>query len=221
MANHKFPSLTMLTVLLLSLALSWHSEAANIIISAFYGEGSHFLAGAAIGRGLVKRGHYVTFLIGAAYSHHAQEPMYSNFSFEIFQHTVPVEEVRELFNSVNKIAFGGMQAEFAGLASLLANQTAADCGAVISDKRFMKRMEQMDAMVMDISLPCGIYIKTLMERNRIRPKMIAFSPTTPWEGFLKASGSTFNHAYQPEITSGLSNKMNFKDRVTNLASSIF
>ncbi|XP_030828431.1 UDP-glucuronosyltransferase 1-1 isoform X3 [Strongylocentrotus purpuratus] len=197
-------------------------EAANILISALYGEGSHFLAASAIGQSLVARGHNVTFLISSAYyEHRVKNPKFSNFSYEVFKHPVPNHEVREMFKTLNNLAFVNQDKQFIEMMKLMSKRMAHDCEFLLSDKQFESRLEGFDAMMLDISWPCGLLIREILRRNENSVAMIAITPTPPWSGFLSASGSSFNYAYQPEITTGLPNKMNFAQRLHNLCSSIF
>ena len=86
--------LLIVTLVVITTTCTRTAHAAHILMSALYGEGSHFLVASAIGQSLVDRGHDVTFLIGEAYADLASDPAYANFSFEVFQHSVPNDEIR-------------------------------------------------------------------------------------------------------------------------------
>ncbi|XP_041457766.1 UDP-glucuronosyltransferase 2C1-like isoform X1 [Lytechinus variegatus] len=196
---------------------------AKILISAIYGEGSHFLAASAIGESLLKRGHEVTFLISNAYDHRAKDPKYDKFSFEIFNHSVPAERVQRIMNAANHVAFQESNDQFSNLTKSIMELTGQSCKNVITDRALMRRLKAMDAIMMDISWPCGIYIKAALQKDREIPKdlkMIANSPTTLWSGFVSASGSPFNFAYMPETMTGFTNRMNFLQRLKNIVQSI-
>ena len=197
-------------------------ESAKVLISAMYGEGSHFLFGAAVGDSLAKRGHEVTFLISNAYQHRDSDPRFSNMSFEIFEHPVPPEEVRDLFHSTNTLAFKEGNEQFLSLINIMAQRMVDDCEAVVNDKALMERLEKHDVIVFDISWPCARYMIAVFEKHfksSRRRAMVALSPTTPWVGFLQFVGSSVNYAYQPEITTGYSNRMTFGQRVANVIQS--
>ncbi|XP_071511962.1 UDP-glucuronosyltransferase 2B1-like isoform X2 [Diadema antillarum] len=198
---------------------SGNAKAANILLSAIYGEGSHFLAMSAIGRSLVDRGHNVTFLISSAYEDRAKDPRFSMFSFEMFAHPVPLEEVREMFHGFNKYAFEDADGQFLKLMDMLMDRFVNDCRAVITDEKLMHRLEVVDAIVMDVAWACGFYIQEMLKQNSETPKklaMVAVAATPTWSGFLEASGSGFNHAYQPESTTAYSNRMTFVQRLKNV-----
>lgn len=209
----------------LATGLTFHIEEAhgeNILVSPIYGEGSHFLAASAIGESLVKRGHEVTFLISNAYAHRAKDPKYAKFSFEIFNHSLPVETVREMMNTIGHVAFEGASDQFNTMLKLMMEMTGENCKIIITDRALMRRLEAMDAMIMDISWPCGVYIRAALQKGRETPKdlkMIANSPTTLWSGFVMAAGSPFNYAYMPETMTGFTNRMNFFQRLSNLVQS--
>ncbi|XP_071482943.1 uncharacterized protein [Diadema antillarum] len=143
-----------------SLIQTKNGYAANILINAVYGEGSHFMAASAIGRSLVNRGHNVTFLVGKAYGHRAVDPRYSMFSFEIFNHTVSPDIAKRNFDRLNNIAFETwILGQFMKMIDLLLDQMVDDCGSIISDKALMERLASMDAIVTDYSWMCGMHIK--------------------------------------------------------------
>ena len=149
---------------------SYAVGAANILMSALYGEGSHFLAAAAIGEELVSRGHDVTMLISNGYEHRATDPKFANFSFEIFNHVQPVDKMRSMLAASNQVAFREADQQFLYMLQLVAQSMVDDCRAVVTDREMMRRMEKMDVLVVDVSWPCGLYIKSVLDRDRSSPK---------------------------------------------------
>ncbi|XP_063953851.1 UDP-glucuronosyltransferase 2C1-like isoform X3 [Lytechinus pictus] len=197
-------------------------EAASIFVSSVYGEGSHFIAASAIGQSLIERGHNVTFLISSAYyEQRAKNPKFSNFSYKVFKHSVPDDEVRAMFQSLNNLAFVKQDRQFSEMMKLVAKRMADDCDFLISDKEFQSSLKEIDAVMLDIAWPCGLLIREILRKNEMNVIMIAITPTPPWSGFLSASGSFFSYAYQPEITTGLPNKMTFVQRLQNMCYSSF
>ncbi|XP_041457768.1 UDP-glucuronosyltransferase 1A1-like isoform X3 [Lytechinus variegatus] len=198
--------------------------AANVFVSALYGEGSHFLAASAIGRSLVARGHNVTFLISSAYfEHRIKNPKFSVFSYEIFKHPVPDDEVREMFHTMNTLAFIPKDKQFTEMMKLLTGRMVDDCEYIISDKDFVSRLKVMDVMVLDISWPCVLMIREALRKGDNSSRyisMVTISHTPSWSGFLRSSGSSFTYSYQPEFTSGLPTRMNFIQRIQNVLMSV-
>ena len=98
---------------------------------------------------------------------------------------------------------------------------ADDCDFMLSDEQFLKSLHSIDAMMTDIFWPCGLVIGEILKRNKPSTTMIAITPMVPWSGFLRASGSSFNYAFQGELTTGLPNKMTFSQRLLNILYSTF
>ncbi|XP_071492361.1 UDP-glucuronosyltransferase 2C1-like isoform X1 [Diadema antillarum] len=198
--------------------------AENILISAIYGEGSHFLAAASVGESLVERGHNITALISNAFEHRASDPKYANFSFEIFQHAVPVEEVRDHFHKANTLVLREDEiSEGFAFLELGFQRWVDDCEMVLRDKQLMQKLERMDVMIVDITWPCAMYIKAALEKDfksTRRRTMVCIAPSGPFGGLLRTMGTPVNIAYQPEVTSGLTNRMSFKERLMNLMMSV-
>nr|XP_054750784.1 UDP-glucuronosyltransferase 1-6-like isoform X1 [Lytechinus pictus] len=191
----------------------------KILISAIYGEGSHFLAAASVGEGLARKGHDVTMLISNAFEHRTEEPMYANLSFEVFKHPIPPEEVRESLNFASTMVFRDDNIEFFSLMRNMSKRTVDDCEAVVTDTELMIRLEKNDAIIVDITWPCARYIKAVLEENMKslrRRTMISLSATNPWSGYLMLGGSPVNYAYFPEITTGFTNQMTFRQRLLNI-----
>ncbi|XP_041479192.1 UDP-glucuronosyltransferase 2B13-like isoform X2 [Lytechinus variegatus] len=193
--------------------------ASNILISSLYGEGSHFLLGASIGQGLVDNGHNVTCLISRAFEHRTSDPKYTNLSFEVFDHhDRSLKEVRDMFYQFNTKAMEGVQDQLMDTVTRFVRTLTKDCEAILKNGILMKRLEKMDAIVMDITWPCGLMIKEMIEQNLNWTRnltMVSVSPTPPQAIFLYLIGSAYNPSYQPELMSGITNKMTFFQRVSN------
>ena len=195
---------------------------ANVLISSLQGEGSHFTVGAAIGEGLVRRGHNVTCLIGRAYEGRASDPKYANLSFEIFDHRKTVQEIRDFWLKFNTLAFKKPDEQLVLGFHMLIEVLGEDCEGIFTNSALMKRLHSIDAIVMDIAWPCGMFMKMLLERdaNKTIPT-VSISPFTPQGLVLYFYGSTYNPAFQPEFMTGYSNQMTFAQRLGNLFQSVF
>lgn len=206
-------------VLLIFMNMPRDIFSSKILISAIYGEGSHFLAGASVGEGLARKGHDVTMLISNAYEHRLEDPRYANLSFEVFKHPVPPEEVREAFAFASTLVFRDDNIEFFSLMKNMSKRTVDDCEAVVTDKELMIRLEKNDAIIVDITWPCARYIQAVLEekmKSQRHRTMISLSATNPWSGYLRLGGAPVNYAYFPEISTGFTNRMTFTQRILNI-----
>ncbi|XP_791720.3 UDP-glucuronosyltransferase 2B1 isoform X1 [Strongylocentrotus purpuratus] len=206
-------------VLLIFMNMPSNIFSSKILISAIYGEGSHFLAGASLGEGLARKGHDVTMLISNAYEHRLEDPRYANLSFEVFKHPVPPEEVREAFAFASTLVFRDDNIEFFSLMKNMSKRTVDDCEAVVTDKELMLRLEKNDAIIVDITWPCARYIQVVLEekmKSQRHRTMISLSATNPWSGYLKLGGAPVNYAYFPEISTGFNNRMTFSQKILNI-----
>ena len=151
----------------LVLVLAVHGTfGANILISSLQGEGSHFVAGAAIGEGLVQRGHNVTCLIGRAYEEKASDPKYANLSFEIFDHhRKTVQEIRDFWTNFNTLAFIDQDEQILLLFRMISEVLGEDCEGILMNSALMERLQTIDAIVVDISWQCGTFVKMILERD--------------------------------------------------------
>eukprot|EP00057_Strongylocentrotus_purpuratus_P032205 XP_786929.4 PREDICTED: UDP-glucuronosyltransferase 2B1 [Strongylocentrotus purpuratus] len=209
---------------LLVMFVSCCVSGSNVLISSMHGEGSHFFLGAAIGEGLVQRGHNATLLISRAYERRTREPMYSNLSFEVFDHHKrSLQEVRDFWKNFGVLSLGKGDDGLIKTVYYLIESMADDCEDLLLDIELMKRLEDVDAIVVDMTWICGIMIRAALERNLNYSKKIALvtlTPLTPHLMALFSYGSSYNPAYQPELNTGFTNRMSFLERTANLLQSV-
>eukprot|EP00057_Strongylocentrotus_purpuratus_P027265 XP_011681739.1 PREDICTED: UDP-glucuronosyltransferase 2A1-like [Strongylocentrotus purpuratus] len=182
----------------------------NILMNAIFGEGSHFLCAASVGERLVGQGHNVTFLISNAYAHRATDPKYSNlFEFEIFRHAFPVEAVHERYNAfTNRVFKSHMRST-----GIMSDGPVADCDALLADVEIMSRLRSSNFSVVyyDITWLCPMLIAKHLQIPYIAQSALS-SPCT----ITGSSTLSYSLAFVPVMRTGLSNKMNFRNRVVNL-----
>ncbi|XP_054753024.1 UDP-glucuronosyltransferase 2B23-like [Lytechinus pictus] len=191
----------------------------KILMNAILGEGSHFLCAASVGERLVEQGHNVTFLISNAYAHRATDPKFSQlFEFVIFRHPIPVQKVHEQFNAFNERAFMPASAQIWTLAEVMRDGRANDCDALLSDLNIMDHFQSANysVIISDISWLCPLIIA-----KRFNIPHIALSAVSSPCMVTALVGSDNSPAYVPQIFSGLSNKLNFKERVQNSIAQLF
>ncbi|XP_030844823.1 UDP-glucuronosyltransferase 2B1-like [Strongylocentrotus purpuratus] len=192
----------------------------NILMSSYYGMGSHFFAGSKVAESLLKKGHNVTFLISEAFSHRAEDPAYSNFSFQIFKHSVPKEEIVDVFsNLIGQHAFESSQVQLkTGLK--IVEHNINDCLSILRDKAFMGNIEGIDGIVVDTAWNCGYFIRDFLEMKTNKSRKVPLVAMTPAANLigsiLEDISSTLNRAYQPEFGTGYTNRMTFLQRTMNV-----
>ncbi|XP_041463073.1 UDP-glucuronosyltransferase 2B13-like [Lytechinus variegatus] len=196
----------------------------NVLISSMHGEGSHFFVGTGVGEGLVQRGHNATLLISRAFEHHTRNPKYSNLSFEVFDHHKrSVQEIRDFWKDFGALSLGRSNDGLIKTTFFLIESMADDCEDILLDVELMKRLEVVDAVVVDMTWLCGVMIRAALERNLNYSKRIALvtlMPFTPQGMALFSYGSPYNPAYQPELNTGFTNRMSFFQRTANLLQSV-
>ncbi|XP_072171112.1 UDP-glucuronosyltransferase 1A6-like [Diadema setosum] len=187
-------------------------------MSNLYGEGSHFMVGASIAEALVHRGHNVTSLISRAYDQRASDPQFSYMRFAVFEHrNKSMEEVRDIFRHLGSVALDEPDRQFMnGIIPLIMNMSF-DCRNLIMDEALMMRLENIDAIVMDNTWPCGIVMRRLLEQRFDKDiKLISLWPFTPQGSTIYVYGSSCNLAYQPELGTGYSDNMTLFQRAFNI-----
>ncbi|XP_072181578.1 UDP-glucuronosyltransferase 2B33-like [Diadema setosum] len=205
--------------LLLVVSLAGFGSAARILMNAFLGEGSHFFCAAAMAERLVEKGHNITFFISNAYAHRATDAKYANlFDFEIFYHSIPVEEVHQQLNAYNERAFEPASAQMLTIAELMRDARGKDCDDILGDKALMDRlaMANFSFVVYDNTWVCPILMARKLGIPYATVSAIS-SPCTVAEG----AGAVSSPAFVPDMFSGLSNTMDFMDRVVNTLNYIF
>ncbi|XP_071499434.1 UDP-glucuronosyltransferase 2B33-like [Diadema antillarum] len=205
--------------LLLVVSLGGFGSAARILMNAFLGEGSHFVCAAAMAERLVEKGHNITFFISNAYAHRATDAKFANlFDFEIFHHSIPVEEVHKQLNAYNERAFEPASVQMLTFAELMRDARAADCDDILGDKALMDRlaMANYSFVVYDITWVCPV----LMARKLGIPYATVSAIATPCT-VAEGAGAVPSPAFVPGMFSALPNTMDFMDRVANTLNYIF
>lgn len=188
---------------------------ANVLIFVGLGEGSHFLASAAIGRELAQRGHNITALVSNAYSHRALDPRFSPlFHFEVFVHSRPLEEVYDTMEWVARASASGhfmweMLTNFPDARSI----EFSDCDAVFQNESLMERLvaTDFDVVIADPMFCCGLLLA-----HHLQAKVVITSPLA-WNADIgKLVGNPTNPAWIPSAGTGFPTRMTFLQRLLNV-----
>ncbi|XP_054770478.2 UDP-glucuronosyltransferase-like [Lytechinus pictus] len=188
----------------------------KVLMNALLGEGSHFYCMAAIGESLVRQNHSVTMLISNAFEHRAKDEKYSHiFAFEVFNHTIPLEDVHGQFDAFNRRAFSSATLQMRTLLEIMKDGRAIDCDTILGDQRFMNRLRDSsyDILVYDLIWYCGPLIAKSIGIPYLT--LVSFpSPCTYSDIYLR--DGSMNPSYVPEVFSGFTNKMTFGQRILNV-----
>ena len=187
----------------------------NVLISVTCGEGSHYMAAAAIGEALVRRGHNVTVLVGNAYEHRAHHPVHSQlFNFEIFTFSVPVEAVHERMEEVFSHAFEKeFKLDFLKNIPEMIAPYIEDCRAILSDHDLMSRLQgaKFDVTIFDVTFLCSMLIA-----SHVNTTNVLFHPlASQYFSAEMFAGSPFLPSIIPGFT-GCTQYMNFWQRLVAL-----
>nr|XP_054751398.1 UDP-glucuronosyltransferase 2B15-like [Lytechinus pictus] len=189
-------------------------QPANVLLSAEYGAGSHFLLFAKMGEELVNRGHNVTFLIGQAYAYRIHQAPYKDlFNFVIIDHARPHSEV---FGAFKK--FGGLYSH-SSIAQVFSYEDAIrdvyldDCRKVLADDALTSTLahSNYDIVVFDVIWMCGALIA-----QKLTIPSVAVVAGLAMQTAYPYAGIPINPAYMPIVSTGFSNHMNFFERLVNL-----
>ncbi|XP_041470372.1 UDP-glucuronosyltransferase 2C1-like [Lytechinus variegatus] len=202
---------TILGVLLWFLQIA-QGRGSNILIYTSYGAGSHFMCAAHIGNELKRRGHNVTVIISNAYENRSKEEQYKDLQFEIFKHSVPVEEVWRRHELITKGVFKGTwrQESWYRLTEAI-NEYIGDCEALFNDKELLQRLRQaqFDVALVDPYFPCTLLVAEYAAKRHV--SIMA----TSWSHLARYNGNPANAAYMPEMSLGFTNQMTLIQRAIN------
>eukprot|EP00057_Strongylocentrotus_purpuratus_P020428 XP_011674902.1 PREDICTED: 2-hydroxyacylsphingosine 1-beta-galactosyltransferase-like [Strongylocentrotus purpuratus] len=214
--THRRTSLTMAslrTVIVVLLGFLHVGEGGNILIFSGYGEGSHFMTAALVGKELMHRGNNVTVLISNAYEHRVNETKYKDLNFEIFKHIVPPEEVRMRLERFTESIFKGTWlTDVMSNLTVLTGEMADDCHALFNDEALLQRLLQakFDVAFVDPIWPCSLLVAEYAAKRHV-----SFMATAWMNDIARVNGNPSNTAFVPEMNTGFTNKMTFIQRIIN------
>ncbi|XP_072171606.1 UDP-glucuronosyltransferase 2C1-like [Diadema setosum] len=199
-----------------SLAISYKSArdristAAKILMTTGSNSGSHFSVLAKVATALVERGHTVTALISDAYADKAKESKYAEFKFDIF-HESDIDLSRQWPAMYANYLISKKVSFFANLfkwkppavTSLLRN-----CKDMID--HFVGKTVQYDLFMLDGHSPCSVFLA-----GRLNIPYVILIPSGIKPSLARRHGIPDTSTYYPEMSTGLSHRMGFFQRVSN------
>nr|XP_054765161.1 UDP-glucuronosyltransferase 1-6-like [Lytechinus pictus] len=188
-------------------------QGGKILIFSGYGEGSHFMTAAHVGKELMRRNHNVTLLISNAYEHRANETKYKDFNFEKFKHNVPPEEVRGRLERLSESIFkGNFLRDVLWNMTDLMDEIVDDCEALFNDQVLLQRLleAKFDVAFVDPLWPCSLLVAEYAAKRHV-----SFMATTWNDNIARVNGNPSNAAFVGEMNTGFTNKMTLTERVAN------
>ncbi|XP_071487442.1 UDP-glucuronosyltransferase 2B17-like [Diadema antillarum] len=194
----------------------------DILLSFGSGKDSHFLVASYVGNNLVNRGHNVTALVGElGYRYRAGDPHFANLTFQVYTHSLPPEEVEGLEDRAVDAMLELSGLRFLEVVHMINGHFFNECRAIMTDKDLLRRLESVEVIVLDPSLPCGLLIKSYIESKMKRQvRLVALIPYASPSFMLRDAGSPYNPAYRPDGLTGLAYPMTFSQRLLNFFFSV-
>lgn len=195
-------------------AFAGRGDAANILMNAILGKGSHYYITEAIGEQLVNKGHNVTHLVSNAFYKQASSgPSADLFNYEVFETAVPSEVIYQLYANLSKVAFlSGLNSKNIDIESKPIWHRYLDCQAVLNNHELLERIRKANysIIIYDMLWPCLPIISKMLDIPLVG--IISF-PNPCME--TEIAGSNVNPSYVPCTGIGFTNKMTFVQRFVN------
>eukprot|EP00057_Strongylocentrotus_purpuratus_P004544 XP_003728908.1 PREDICTED: UDP-glucuronosyltransferase 2B31-like [Strongylocentrotus purpuratus] len=134
------------------------------------------------------------------------------FHYEVFKHSIPVEDIHELFHNLSRsLSSVGPGNEY-NVSKILFETQRNDCTAILEDEFLMTRLRSANfsSLLYDTTWVCGAIIGEVLN--------LPYFAVVPYPSpcFHTASeGSGFNPTYVPSIMTSYSSVMSFKERLIN------
>ncbi|XP_072163979.1 UDP-glucuronosyltransferase 2C1-like [Diadema setosum] len=197
-------------------------EAANILISAVFADGSHFLTCIPIAKSLLQRGHNVTFLVPESFLPNARNSVADPdlFHFELFRSAGLKENITTYYrDNLGDLGFSDSKwnDEINLMREFFTSFYHAACEDLFEDHELLGRLREYDGYVIDVTWLCGVYVKAYLAKytdtKNISVTIVA--PMAPLPYIFEEAGSPFMPSYQPLPGTKLSSSMSFSERFKN------
>ncbi|XP_041457002.1 UDP-glucuronosyltransferase 2C1-like [Lytechinus variegatus] len=216
---HRIGETVVILTLMISLSTKGGVDSYNVLLSANFGDGSHYIAMRAIGESLMKKGHEVTFLVAKGFPHpsiHSED--FEKFHFERFNLPGLKETLEDAYAKLSYLTISDRGGdEISELMETFQNLNRDACSVVFKDSALLERLSTFDVFVFNIIWPCSVYVKSYLERQKgVRDiQIVAFSNTNINPYVLWEAASPFFPSFQPSPMSRLTPRMNFFERLRN------
>ncbi|XP_071500003.1 UDP-glucuronosyltransferase 2C1-like [Diadema antillarum] len=197
-------------VLLLLLLACKLSQAANILITSGSNSGSHFSVLSTVGKALVDRGHTITALISDAYAYKTKEPQHAHLNFDIFRES-ETSLSRDWPAIYAKYLVEKKVSPFGNLFHWMppaVTSLVRNCRDMID--HFVGKAVRYDLFLFDGHSPCSLFLA-----GRLNIPYVILIPSGIKPSLARRHGISDTSTYYPEMSTGLSYRMSFFQRVSN------
>lgn len=191
------------------------SYEARILLTTGTNFGSHFSVFSTVGHALVDRGHTVTALISDAYAEKANDPRLEHLQIEAF-HDSNGEATRTYSDAFTKHLMDKKSSGFTRFFKWMPPNlysSIESCKDMIN--HFENKEHHYDLVLLDGHSSCSVFLA-----SRLAIPYVLLIPSGIKPSLARRHGIPDTTSYYPEMSTGLSYRMTFSQRVSNTVSGI-
>ncbi|XP_071504891.1 UDP-glucuronosyltransferase 2B9-like [Diadema antillarum] len=120
----------------------------------------------------------------------------------------------DIFDRLGEVTFAQSIFQHTQLFQRLNTIYGQACRSIFEDPELLERMYRYDAYVVDVVWPCGVFVKSYLEKHKNKKDIpiAILAPMVPVPFIFEQAGSPFLPSYQPVPTTALSSSMSFFER---------
>eukprot|EP00057_Strongylocentrotus_purpuratus_P031722 XP_785447.3 PREDICTED: 2-hydroxyacylsphingosine 1-beta-galactosyltransferase-like [Strongylocentrotus purpuratus] len=191
------------------------SYEARILLTTGTNFGSHFSVFSTVGHALVDRGHTVTAFISDAYAEKANDPRLEHLQIEAF-HDSNGEATRKYSDAFTKHLMDKKSSGFTRFFKWMPPNlysSIESCKDMIN--HFEKKEHHYDLVLLDGHSSCSVFLA-----SRLAIPYVLLIPSGIKPSLARRHGIPDTTSYYPEMSTGLSYRMTFSQRVSNTVSGL-
>ncbi|XP_072051880.1 UDP-glucuronosyltransferase 2C1-like [Amphiura filiformis] len=199
-------------ILILPILPSLHGF--DFLILGGDGSGSHYYVATAIGRELAHRGNNVTVLVSDMYaSEGTQRDDADLFSSYVYKSLVTEERFQSLLADIVHVSLYGDLISILKTNSLVEDLMRDQCESILIDTNILDRLQRQkfDLIIGDFWYICVGLVAQYLDV----PFALLFPASISMSIMSQVNVCPTNPAFIPDMITGLDQKMNFMERVTN------
>ena len=200
--------------------------ASNILLVPHLGEGSHFKLMATIAEELLHRGHNISILVSETFKPRlvrSNDSVIKSINFAFYSTDITLSDFNNFMTNLTNAGLKGKFVEYLYQISGMdiMKKRKLGCQYLLEDDKLLAKLQNsaFDISVVDNDFKCPI-VQYLRQHMGI-PFVTLSSVLTLISPFLLNNRIPVNPSYRPEMTSGLDHVMCFRERLINVATSLF